>query len=144
MVISHLLDTDVVSALRRPERLSPGARAVLQELEGTAFALSVITLEEVERGIAKVAARGDTDFLLVLETWRDEALTRLPILDVTPPVAELAGRVGAERSVSLADRLIAATALHHGLVLVTRNIADMTMHGWADEGLRLLDPWQAA
>jgi predicted nucleic acid-binding protein len=100
--------------------------------------LSVVTLEELAFGVARAsgASRGR------LRTWLDALLAARPILlDVTPAVARASGELRAAREargrrVAMADMLIAATALTHGLTLVTRNVSD-----FEGCGVTLFDPF---
>lgn len=130
----YLLDTNVVSDVQR--RL-PKPTAWLASVDPASVSLSVITLGEIERGIAK-QRRVEPERAARLDVWlrelrRDNADR---ILAVTEEVALVWGRMTAGPMRSSADSLIAATALVHDLVLVTRNVAD-----FEDFGLTVLNPW---
>jgi predicted nucleic acid-binding protein len=130
----YLLDTNVVSDVQR--RL-PKPTAWLASVDPASVSLSVITLGEIERGIAK-QRRVEPERAARLDVWlrelrRDNADR---ILAVTEDVALAWGRITAGPTRSSADSLIAATALVHDLVLVTRNVAD-----FEDFGLTVLNPW---
>ncbi|WP_137933080.1 type II toxin-antitoxin system VapC family toxin [Mesorhizobium comanense] len=130
----YLLDTNVVSDVQR--RL-PKPTAWLASVDPASVSLSVITLGEIERGIAK-QRRIELERAAWLDVWlrelrRDNADR---ILAVTEDVALVWGRITAGPTRSSADSLIAATALVHDLVLVTRNVAD-----FEDFGLTVLNPW---
>ena len=101
--------------------------------------LSVITLGEIERGVA-MKERSDPKAAESLSAWLqkiriDYANRTLPITD---QISVLWGRLSARRTRGDADGLIAATAIIHNLVLVTRNTADFD-----DTGVLLLNPWSA-
>ena len=136
-----LLDTNVVSELTRPR---PDARVtgwMNAAAEDTLF-LSVLTLGEVRKGITTVsdpARKGR------LETWLSRGLIERfegRILGIDLAVADRWGQISgalALRGAPLAviDGLLAATALHHHLTLVTRNTRDVALTGAA-----VLDPWR--
>jgi len=131
-----LLDTVIISELRKRQADEAVVRWVSQQ-EGDQLYLSVVTLGEIERGIAKRRS-GDPKFADELEAWL-EGLTRLyadRILPVTSGVARRWGRLTAQLGHESADLLIAATALTHGLTVVTRN----TTH-FAPTGVRLVNPF---
>lgn len=131
-----LLDTVVISELRKRQADAGVVRWVSRQ-EGDQLYLSVVTLGEIERGIAR-RRKGDPKFADELEMWL-EGLTRLyseRILPVTPGIARRWGRLSAQLGHEGADILIAATALTHGLTVVTRN----TSH-FAPTGVRLLNPF---
>ena len=130
-----LVDTDVLSALRRRER-NPGIARWLAGQRTTDLYLSVVSIGEVERGIAGVKCR-DPAFAERLEEWLD-VLLRIygdRILTVDLSIARRWGRLSEEIGHKGADLLIAATALEHGLTVVTRN----TRH-FAAAGVPVLDP----
>lgn len=136
-----LLDTNVISELMKPRP----SRRVIAWVEGTAEALmylSVITLGEVRKGIDLLS---DEDLKRVrLQSWLDRDVRirfagRLLAFD--DGVAERWGQLEAlakKRRLTLptVDVQLAATALHHGLTFVTRNIADI-----APTGVPVFDPW---
>jgi predicted nucleic acid-binding protein len=130
----YLLDTNIVSDVQR--RL-PKPTAWLTSIDPGSVNLSVITIGEIERGIVK--QRGvDPERATRLDLWlrelrRDNADR---ILAVTEGVALAWGRISAGRTRGSADTLIAATALVHDLILVTRNVADFD-----DTGVTILNPW---
>jgi predicted nucleic acid-binding protein len=132
----YLIDTNVLSEARRG---SPQALGWMRSVDPDRLHLSVITLGEIMRGIA-LKERSDPQAAAHLSAW----LTRLRhdhaarILPVTDRVAVEWGRLSALRPRGGADGLIAATAIVHDLVVVTRNVAD-----FADSGAACLNPWDA-
>jgi predicted nucleic acid-binding protein len=131
-----LLDTVIVSELRKrqADRGVLGWVSVQQESQ---LYLSVVTLGEIERGIEK-RRKADPVFADELAAWL-ESLVHLyadRILPVTPSVARHWGRLSAQIGHESADLLIAATALSHGLTVVTRNTAH-----FAPTGVGLINPF---
>ena len=117
-----LIDTNVVSALRRPERhLAP--TLWLQQQRPSDIFLSVVTIAEIERGIAQQTSR-NRDFARTLVHWLERILSWFAdrILPVNLPTARRWGALSASIGHQGADLLIAATALEHGLTVVTRNV----------------------
>ena len=117
-----LLDTDVLSALRRRERNPEIARWVGTQ-RTTDLYLSVVTVGEIERGIVRQQRR-DTAFAQSLGLWLDRLLDWYGerVLPVDIATARRWGRLSADLGHDSADLLIAATALEHGLTVVTRNV----------------------
>ena len=130
-----LIDTDVLSTLRRRERNLEVARWLAARRTADLY-LSVVSIGEIERGLVGVKCR-DPAFAVRLEEWLD-ALLRLyrdRILPVDLSVARRWGRLSADIGHAGADLLIAATALEHGLTVVTCN----TRH-FAPTGVAVVDP----
>ena len=125
----------VLSALRQRQR-NENLVAWLQAVPESALFLSVVTLGEVERGIAAVASR-DPTFAQRLMIWLDEVLRRFAprILPVEIATARRWGRLAAAHGHAGVDLMIAATALEHGLVVATSN----TRH-FIGTGVTLVDP----
>lgn len=137
--MSLLLDTNVLSELRKGPRSNAHVRRWFESVGADEIYLSVLVIGEVRRGVELVRQR-DGAQAAALERWlslvtRDHSERILP---VDQPVAELWGRLTATRPGPVIDTLMAATALVHGLVLVTRNIRDVT---WT--GVRCLNPFLA-
>jgi len=131
-----LLDTNVVSDAQR--NLKP-VETWLRSRTPTELFISVITLGEISRGIVMKSRRDPTAASLLsdwLETTRTTFADR--VLPVSEAIAIEWGRVAAMRTRGDADGLIGATAIVHGMVLVTRNTAD-----FADMGVALHNPWEA-
>lgn len=118
----YLLDTNVVSALRRPNR-HPAPTLWLKSQRPSDVYLSVVTLAEIERGIAQQVLR-NPDFARDLAQWVERTLAWFAdrILPVDVATARRWGRLSADIGNQDVDLLIAATALEHGLIVVTRNI----------------------
>ncbi len=137
--MKFLLDTNVISEIRKRERAHPGvvrwvARTPVEEI-GT----SVIVLAEIRRGI-ELKRRADADQAKSLDRWFAQMRTRLGdrVLPIDEPIAEAWALLGIPRPLPMIDGLLAATAKVHGLTLVTRNVADV-----ARTGVSLLDPFSA-
>jgi hypothetical protein len=118
----YLLDTMVLSELRKWRR-DPSLVGWLERVRATDLYLSVVTIGEVERGIARQQRR-DPAFAERLAEWLDGVLryyaARILAIDVN--VARRWGRLADAHGHAGADLLIAATAIEHGLAVVTRNV----------------------
>jgi predicted nucleic acid-binding protein len=137
-----LLDTCVLSELARP-RPDAGVLAWLEEADESSLYLSVITLGELEKGIARLPASARRR---KIERWvRQDLAARFEgrLLDVDRVVAERWGAISGESEahgapLPVIDALIAATALTHGLDVATRNTSDLERCG-----ARCVNPWEA-
>ena len=137
---AFLLDTNVVSARRRIERANPGVRAFIERTERTATEtyISVVTVGELRRGVDSVRFRGDSAQADILEEWLAQVLEiyRGNIIEFDLKAAEVWGVLRARRPEHPIDKQIAATALVHGLTVVTRNEKD-----FVGTGVKLLNPF---
>jgi predicted nucleic acid-binding protein len=131
-----LLDTNVLSALRRPAR-APQVAAWLRRQDEAALFLSVITLGEIERGIA-MQERANPAFAADLRLWMDRTVQVFSdrLLPFGPEEARVWGRLSHQVGHPGADLMIAATALVHGAVVVTGNTDD-----FRPTGVRLENPF---
>jgi predicted nucleic acid-binding protein len=134
-----LLDTNVLSELRRADRADARVAAWARSVDHLQFYLSAITILEIEAGTLLLARR-DVQQGLVLRTWIDEHV--LPafegrILAVDTGVAQRCAKLHVPDRRPERDALIAATALVHRLKLVTRNVAD-----FEPMGVDLINPWE--
>lgn len=131
-----LLDTNVVSELQRTRR-APTVDRWWHTVADESLYLSVLTLGEIERGITRLRTR-DTARADALARWTEAVRDRFDtrILPVDDDVALCWGSFSADRSRSVIDTLLAATAVVNRMTLVTRNVRDF-------EGLpvRLLNPF---
>lgn len=124
-----ILDTNVISAVRRPDRAPKVAAWLVSKPEQQLF-LSVITLGEIERGIRQQKSR-DPAFADDLRTWLDRTVLLFSdrLLPFCAEDARIWGRLSAEIGHSGADLMIAATALRHGATVVTGNTKDFEPTG---------------
>jgi predicted nucleic acid-binding protein len=135
-----LLDTNVISELRRPDKANRNVIAWASAIPAASFFLSAISILEIELG-ALLIARKDAAQGTVLRTWIDDQI--LPrfegrILAVDTVVAQRCAHLHVPDPRGDRDALIAATAMVHGLTVVTRNVAD-----FEPIGVTLLNPWQS-
>ena len=128
--MSYLLDTNVLSELRKGPRGNPHVAAWFAPVPDHAIYLSVLVIGEIRRGIERLRSR-DPQATAALEGWLTQVTTghRGRILAVDHVVAEEWGRMTAVRPLSTVDSLLAATAKVHGLTLVTRNVTDIAVTG---------------
>lgn len=136
-----LLDTNVVSELRkvRTGKADPNVAAWARAVPAGGLFLSVIVVQELEIGV-RLAERRDPAQGSVLRAWLDDHVLpafgpRLLAIDVAVARRSAALHVPDPRPVR--DGLIAATALVHGLTVVTRNVDD-----FVPTGVPLLNPWE--
>jgi len=137
--VRTLLDTCVLSELRRP-RGDAGVRKAVEGLDSEDLFVSVISIGEITKGISLLREsqnkRALEDWLTTVERHYADRLLAID-LEVSRIWGELTAAVQkAGRTVAAADGLIAATALRHGLRVMTRNIAD-----FEPTGVLLLNPW---
>jgi predicted nucleic acid-binding protein len=135
----YLLDTNVLSELRRGHRGDPKLRNWQAQHSHEDQWISVISLMEVRIGVIR-ARRTDLQFSEALDKWyRTQLLPTYQnrILMVDTKVAELRAAYEATRTVAYSDALIAATAAAHGHTLVTRNVKD-----FEGLGIKLVNPWK--
>ncbi|PWV94707.1 type II toxin-antitoxin system VapC family toxin [Phyllobacterium myrsinacearum] len=133
-----ILDTNFISEMRRPDRADANVMAWASTIPFSHFFISAITILEIEQGLLLVERR-DMQQGAILRLWRDNwVLPRFEgrVLAVDTAVAQRCAHLHVPDPQSERDALIAATALVHGMVVVTRNIAD-----FASAGVRTLNPW---
>lgn len=132
----YLLDTNVLSALRRPDR-APRVRNWLQQQSESQLFLSVVTLGEIERGIARQEQR-NPEFASDPRAWIDRTMLLFGdrLLPFGSEEARLWGRLSARLGHRGADLLIAATALSQGAIVVTGNVSD-----FEPTGVEIVDPF---
>lgn len=120
----YLLDTSVLSEIRKRDRCHPGVRRWYATLEDDAIFLSVLVVGEIRHGIELIRRR-DAVAGRSLDRWLKGLERRFEerVLPVTVEICERWGRMGLDQPIPPIDGLLAATALHHGLTLATRNTA---------------------
>lgn len=136
----YILDTNVVSELRkvRSKKADPNVAAWAESVDAVDLYLSVITIQELEIGVL-LAERRDSSQGAILRTWLDDHV--LPafadrILAVDTTVAQRSAGLHVPNPRPVRDCLIAATALVHGMIVVTRNVPD-----FEPTGVGSFNPW---
>ncbi|MCY4627947.1 MAG: type II toxin-antitoxin system VapC family toxin [Acidobacteria bacterium] len=135
--MSYLVDTCAVSELIKPQP-SASVFAWFRHAPAEALFVSVLTLGEIRKGVASMPVgrrreRNAAWLRVDLPRWFEDR-----ILPVGPGVADNWGRLAARvPNLPVADGLIAATALHHQLAIVTRNEGD-----FAQTGVEIVNPWK--
>jgi predicted nucleic acid-binding protein len=140
--VKSLVDTCVLAELRRPEG-HPGVKAAISEVRDSDLYLSVLTVGEIAKGISLLASGRKKK---ALASWLNGLETTFGdrILGIDVDTARLWGELTARAQktgvvIPVADGLLAATALRHGLHVMTRN----TRHFEAS-GALIIDPWQSS
>ncbi len=135
----YLLDTNVISALRRPDKADPLLKEWAASVPVSRFYLSVISILEIEHGVLLKMRKDKKQGALLLRAWvDDEVLPRFEgrILPIDVEVALQCAKLHVPDPQPERDALIAATALVHKLTVVTRNVND-----FLPTGVQLLNPW---
>jgi len=135
--LSYLLDTNVVSELRKGARCHAAVRRWFDSVESRELYLSVLVVGEIRCGIERLRPR-DADRAEALERWLVDLVDHYGdrILAVDADVAATWGRINAPKSLPAIDSLMAPTALTHDLTMVTRKVQDMPA-----EHITVLDPF---
>lgn len=135
--MSYLIDTNVISELRKGRRTDPAVSAWFAGLAEEEIFLSVLTLGEIRRGIESIRRR-DPKAAAALDSWlgRISETHRERVLPVDRAIAEEWGRTSVPDPLPVVDGLLAATAKVNGLTLATRNAADI-----AGTGVAHIDPF---
>jgi toxin FitB len=136
-----LLDTNVISELRRPQLANRNVASWAGAIPAASFFLSVISILEIELGALQIA-RKDPAQGSQLRSWIDQKILAGfdgRILPVDAAVAQRCARLHVPNRRAERDALIAATALVHGFTVVTRNVAD-----FKPLGVAFLNPWVAS
>jgi predicted nucleic acid-binding protein len=136
--LTYLVDTNVFSELRKGDRCHPSVRTWFDGVAGAQLHTSVMVIGEIRRGIERARSR-DPAFAAALERWLADVVLLLDerIHPVSRAIAEEWGRLAAPRKLPVIDTLLAATAIVHGLTLVTRNLKDI-----AGTGVSYLNPFE--
>jgi predicted nucleic acid-binding protein len=139
----YLLDTNIISELRKKERANAGLRRFFRQLadqEAQTY-ISVVTVGELRRGVDLIRHRGDMAQAGALEAWLQNLLDDYAdnILDFGKEEAQIWGRLRVPHPENALDKQIAATALSYGFTLVTRNVRD-----FVQTGVILLNPFESS
>ena len=136
----YLIDTNVISEIRKGDRANIGVRqffdAAIQN--NARLYVSSITIGELRRGVDLIFHRGDASQGKLLENWLNSILEHYQdnILSIDYEIALLWGKMRVSEPQHALDKLIAATALNYDLTVVTRNIKD-----FENTGVNLLNPF---
>lgn len=137
--MSYLLDTNVVSEIRKGERCDPRVLSWYRRIDAADLFLSTLVVGEIRKGI-ELARRSDPEKAARFEEWLRRIQTEFGarILGIDNSVSDRWGRMCAVRPIPMVDGLMAATAATYGLTLVTRNERDV-----AGLGVTVLNPFRA-
>ncbi|OGA32612.1 MAG: recombinase [Betaproteobacteria bacterium RIFCSPLOWO2_12_FULL_64_23] len=122
----YLVDTNVVSDARKGKRANPGVQKFFQTIDAADLYLSVQTIGEIRRGLENIRHRGDMPQAKKLEKWLDLVTADYAdrILSFDEECAQVWGRLMSPHHEHPIDKQIAAIALIHDMIVVTRNVDD--------------------
>jgi predicted nucleic acid-binding protein len=128
--LSYLVDTNVISELRKGERADPAVQTWFASVADEEIFLSVLTVGEIRQGFERIRRR-DLAAATALDRWLDRVVDmhRDRLVPVDRLVAEEWGRMNVPDPLPVIDGLLAATAKVTGLTLATRNVADVERTG---------------
>lgn len=128
-----LIDTNVISEVRKKKAANKGVLSFYKDAakNGEKLYLSVITIGELRRGVELIRYRGDLKQANLLERWLQLVSEQYQdnVLDIDIDVAQLWGKLRSPHYQHSIDKLIAATAMIHDLIVVTRNEKDFRKTG---------------
>lgn len=136
--MGYLIDTNVAAELRKAGAANPHFIAWSARVQRSTMFLSVLVIGEIRRGV-EIIRRKDSTQAQVLERWLGALVTSFDgrILPVTQQIAEEWARRSVPDKLPVVDGLLAATAIVHGHILVTRNVRDVVR-----TGVPLLNPFE--
>jgi len=136
--VSYLIDTNVISEVRKGERCDARVSAWYATIADDDIFLSSLVLGEIRKGV-EIARPRDPAKATALERWLQDVQAAFAgrVLGIDDSVSDRWGRMSAIRPVAAIDGLLAATAFIHGLTLVTRNDGDV-----AGLGAAVLNPFK--
>lgn len=128
MTAMYLLDTNIVSELRKP-RPHGAVLAWLESVDDASLHLATVTLGEIQAGI-ELTREQDTEKAAETEHWLDQVTGAYNVLAMDGPAFRCWAKLMHRKSDTLyEDAMIAAIAKVHGLAVVTRNVADFSSFG---------------
>lgn len=135
--MGFLIDTNVLSELHKDNNANAGVQQWFSQANGNQLYISVLTLGEIRQGIEQIKRR-DLIAAESLGNWlqKIEMDSSQRILPVTQQIADCWGRINVPDKLPVIDGFLAATALVHDLILVTRNVRDVER-----SGVKLLNPF---
>ena len=138
--MKFLLDTNVISEIRKRDRTNPNVARWVARTPVTDMGTSVLVLAEIRHGIELLRTR-DPEQAKSYDRWFSQMRGELAdrVLPVDEPIAETWALLGIPNPLPPIDALLAATAKVHRLILVTRNVAQV-----AATGVSVLDPFTAS
>lgn len=133
-----LLDTNILSELRKGTRCNPNVSNWAAKENGQAHYMSVLSLGEIRKGIELLRKKSPTD-CIPLEIWMQKLQSDFAncTIAITVEIAERWGELSASRPLPVIDSLLAATAIEHGLTLATRNTKD-----FEGLGISIVNPFE--
>jgi predicted nucleic acid-binding protein len=137
--VSYLIDTNIISEIRKGERCDPNVSAWYASIADGDLFMSTLVLGEIRKGVELARAR-DPAKAAALERWLRQVETAFDgrVLGIDNAVSDRWGRMCAIRPIPAIDGLLAATAITNGLTLVTRNDRDI-----AGLGATVLNPFRS-
>jgi hypothetical protein len=137
--LSYLLDTNVVSELRKRERGDAGVVRWARTVSTQELYTSVLVIGELRRGIA-LKRRNDAVQAEALAQWLERVRREfgVRVLPIDERIADVWSGMGIPDRLPVVDALLAATSIVHGLTMVTRDVADVTR-----AGAKVLNPFAA-
>jgi toxin FitB len=135
--MGYLIDTNVWSELQKEQRANPGVRRWYDGIARNDLSVSVLVVGEVRRGIERLRRRDPQQANRLEDRLGKLQVTMAGrILPISLAIADRWGRINVPNPFPIVDGLLAATALEHDLILVTRNVRDIER-----SGVRLLNPF---
>jgi predicted nucleic acid-binding protein len=137
--LKYLLDTNVLSEVRKGSNTHPAVRKWWSETDFLEIHVSVMVLGEIRQGVERLRGKNPQK-AQEIERWLQSMTNTLGarLLVVNHKIADVWGRMGVKRTLPLVDSILAATAVAHELTLVTRNTKDIQ-----DTGVSYLNPFEA-